>query len=278
MKSAIPRLRNLIPFRSPYAGKEATFLCSYPKSGRTWLRFILGNYLNSRYELGLNVDLHSIFRVIPNHDPAGGRGVSGYGFFDRPDVPLFICNHSCYAKGEFAPYRIIFLLRSVCDVLVSDYFHVSRQRQSYDGDLPSFIRDPDRGVDRFIDYLNGWAPHLMERALVLTYEGLSEDTSAEVARALQFAGIEVLPGLLEEAVACARFNQMQAVEVKGGIAGHDYDPADREALRVRRGVVGGYVDYFSKEDEEYVQERCRSCLSPPSRALLLRHGLLPYPS
>jgi hypothetical protein len=29
------------------AGSAAAFLASYPKSGRTWFRFILANYLNT---------------------------------------------------------------------------------------------------------------------------------------------------------------------------------------------------------------------------------------
>ena len=42
------------------------FIASFPKSGRTWLRFILANYLNRLLSLGLELDLRSMFGLIPN--------------------------------------------------------------------------------------------------------------------------------------------------------------------------------------------------------------------
>lgn len=41
-------------------------LMSYPKSGRTWLRFILANYFAAIVKTGEPVDLHTMFAFLPN--------------------------------------------------------------------------------------------------------------------------------------------------------------------------------------------------------------------
>jgi hypothetical protein len=57
------------------------FLCSYPKSGRTWIRFALANLLTSIHHLDRSVDLGSLFELLPNmdgHEADPGKDVSVY--------------------------------------------------------------------------------------------------------------------------------------------------------------------------------------------------------
>lgn len=270
---SLPRLFKLIPH--PYGNKDPIFLCSYPKSGRTWFRFILANYLNAYYALDQELDLQSVFRIVPNHGWDNERGLPAYGYNHNAEIPLFICSHINYDAATFGPYRRIFLLRTVYDVLVSDYFHVSRQRQNFEDNLGTFIREP-AGADKLIGYLNSWAPHLLtDQTCVLTYERLSDNTLGEVQKALAFADISMDVHLLEEAIARADFKKMREVELAKGIAGHQYDASDQEARRVRRGVVGGYTDYLSAEDQHYIQHACFTGLTDESLVLLRTYDLLP---
>src|SRR3546814_9424585 len=48
------------------ASRCDAFLTSYPKCGRTWLRYLLSHYLAETVGLGFQPDLVSTFRILPN--------------------------------------------------------------------------------------------------------------------------------------------------------------------------------------------------------------------
>src|SRR3546814_4449335 len=50
------------------ASRCDAFLTSYPKCGRTWLRYLLSHYLAETVGLGFQPDLVSTFRILPNFD------------------------------------------------------------------------------------------------------------------------------------------------------------------------------------------------------------------
>ena len=118
-------------------------VCSYPKSGRTWLRFILANYFNELFSLDLDVNMHSMFNIIPNKGINGLRGEPAYLFKDRRDIPFITFSH---ARKIGSNKKVIVLLRNVYDALVSYYFHFPRQVG-----IKSFINNI---VSDYVDYMN----------------------------------------------------------------------------------------------------------------------------
>lgn len=60
---------------------------------------------------------------------------------------------------------------------------------------------------------------------------------------------------MEYAIAQSEIERMRKKEKERGIAGHRYDRTDPDALRIRRGVVGGFVDYLNPTDEKYIYDR-----------------------
>jgi alcohol sulfotransferase len=256
--------------------KQPVFLCSYPKSGRTWLRFIIASYLNTYFRLGIDLDLRTVFKVIPNDGLSKSQGLPAYAFANEPDVPLFVCSHEEHRPSAFDGHKRVFLIRSVYDVLVSDYFHVSRQHRKFEGSISAFVRNDELGAGKYIRYLNSWTPRLSTGGrIILTYENLSADTEAEVARVLRFANVPIEPAALTAAVAHGAFDRMREIEREKGIAGHTYDRSDEGATRVRRGMIGGYVDYLEDDDIVYIRDACEEFLSSTSKELLEYHGLLP---
>jgi alcohol sulfotransferase len=167
--------------------------------------------------------------------------------------------------------RIVFIFRSIPDVIVSNYFHRSRFMKWYDGDLKDFIRNPKDGVAKYCRYLNLWAPVVTSgQQLVLTYEMLHEDTVNTVAGLLEFLDIPVDIELLRNAVQSSTFDAMQTIENERGMPSHQPQPDDPEDRRIRKGKVGGSADYLDREDLEYIFRTTDSLLTGTSKELLRR--------
>ena len=246
-------------------------LASYPKSGRTWFRFILSTYLVSLFGLDPSLDLHSTFTVIPNFDLDPERGLPAFGFADHtPPVPLIAVSHRPYSRLWFRQRPVVYMLRDPRDVLVSSYFHATRQKHRFSGDIDAFLNDPEQGAAGLTDYLNGWAAGLRHHPhLVLSYEKLSRDPISETGRVLAFLGLEVRPQLLAAAVEAAQFQNMQKLELSKGLPGHRYDRSDGESLRMRRGQVGGFVDYLTPAQIALIDTICNRRLTAGAKARLV---------
>ncbi|MGZ3218264.1 sulfotransferase domain-containing protein (plasmid) [Paracoccus sp. T5] len=257
-----------------HTGQVDAVLASYPKSGRTWFRFILSSYLAERFGLMPAVDLHMMFRVMPNFDMDQTRGIPAFVFgAHRPRPPLVAVSHLPCSRLQFRNPPVIFMLRDPRDVMVSAYFHATRQKHRFRGGMEPFLRDPDQGIAAMVHYLNGWASGLQHRRhLVVTYEGLTRDPQAETARVLGFLNVEVVAGELERAVAAGQFRNMQILEQADGLPGHEYDRSDRESLRMRQGKVRGFADYLRPAEVELIQTTCARELSPAAQELLSRTG------
>jgi hypothetical protein len=245
---------NRTAVRSRFAKKPNAWLCSYPKCGRSWLRFIIANYLNLLYALDIEIDFHSVFRLLPNDGNDSLKGLGTYRYADDPRIPLLVSSHAAYREDRFGDSPAIFLLRSIPDVVVSDYFHTSRLLKAYSGTLKDFVRDPRGGLHRYLRYLSSWADFIRTgKPHVIRYESLHDRTHDVVAGVLSFLGIAVDAPLLTEAVRRSTFEAMQEIERQKGIAGHEYHFEDPEARRVRKGEVNGCRQYLDEDDMDYIK-------------------------
>ena len=249
------------------------FLISYPKSGRTWLRYLLSCYFAHAGTVDFEPDLRTTFRVLPNFDRDRERGLPAF-VGKRPGLPLIAVSHRSFNARFFGKRPLIFLVRDPRDVCVSAYFHETRHKHRFDGDITAFIEDKERGIPAIIDYHNGWATQVARGpSLVISYEEMSRDTTATVTRILEFLGLPVHEEALKSAIEKAKFDQMKKDEKKTGIPGHDYDRTDDDSLRVRKGKVGGYEEYLSAADADRVLELCREGLTPEGRSLMAHAGV-----
>jgi hypothetical protein len=223
-------------------GAAAPMLVSYPKSGRTWLRYML--HL-AGYEMAVT---HA------------GMGSAGRDFFR---------DYRGVRKSRVAGRLPIFLHRNPIDTVVSLYFQVQRKDLAraraehplrfalarWRGRLPpedieQFVRHPRFGVETACRYNRGWIDYLtpIEPSLVLTYEWLRANPAAGLAAVLDYIGH--VPQLsVAEIVEQSRFEAMQRKERSGkldGVAGMGVaDAQDPESGKVRRGEVKGYGRYLA---------------------------------
>ncbi len=234
----------------------STYLISFPKTGRTWLRLLIGKVLCEQYGLEESrlLDLRELTQQVglPGVDVShDGSDVShGYEFFKF-----------ARDKSIFASKKIIFLLRDPRDVMVSCYFQATKRDYSttqYNGTLSEFIRSHRYGVHKLLDFYTIWwrAQSQCQAFLPVRYEALHAQGVQELGRVMQFLGLDTSPKVLARAVAFAEFSNMKKLEqaqVLGDRVLQPTNPHDPESYKVRRGQIGGYRDYLSLDDIAYLE-------------------------
>lgn len=248
-----------------YRQRDAdAFIISFPRSGRTWLRIMLGKYLMDLTG-GAGNDPYDVYAITKSLQGLPTVGVihdnSGYGGKNLKADELET------DKGKYEKCKVILLARDPRDTVVSYYFHCHKRRNVYSGDLSDFIRDERFGVNKIVTFLNIWAANrtVPESFLLLRYEDMARDPLGEFTKLITFLGLPLNASLGEASVEFASFSNMRRMEEGGGAEtkvlrkSHSNDP---ESFKVRKGQVGGYVEYLSPEDVAYLSEVVEGKLSP----------------
>lgn len=203
---------------------------SFPKSGRTWLRVMLD---------AAGVD------AAYTHLGWGHQGA-------RPPSELGI---------ELDPRfsRTVALFRDPRDTAVSGYYQATQRLKNYQGPIAAFIREPGHGIEKVMAFNLGLASLCCGRTdcLMLTYEQLLADTAGELRRVATFLGHELDPARAAWIAVDNAFDRMQARERAGdyeeyGAAFALRADASPSAMKVRRGIAGGYLDELAAPDIAYV--------------------------
>jgi hypothetical protein len=212
----------------------AFHVVSYPKSGRTWLRVMLD-------DLGIE--------ALYTHD--------GSGFEEQALIANLDAD-----KTKFAAGLVLLMVRDPRDVVISGYFQVLRRlRLPTAGamSISDFIRHPCYGIEKAVRFNQHWfaAARDMSDLAIVRYEDLHHDTNRALTAIVRFACSKASTDVLTDVAWRRSFAQMRRLEADGGFtpsygtALTPADLADPESYKVRRGIVGGYVDYLSRDDQEF---------------------------
>jgi estrone sulfotransferase len=181
------------------------FLASYPRSGNTWLRFMLFEAL-----MGTPAGFHSVRRAIPHVNPYRDT---------RPLLPngarLFL-THEQYGRW-YKHATVVYLVRDVRDVVISEYGR-QQMNQSYALDFDHFLEDFLRGrIHRFgswMDHVAGWTRRasMDDPLLLLRYEELKRDAPKALGEVLRFLGEPRPASVIRKAVENNRLEAMRQKE------------------------------------------------------------------
>jgi len=175
------------------------FLVSYPKSGNTWVRFLIANALKLHYQIDREVNFFSVQDIIPGVRHSGSS-INALGPFGRLDLPRIIKSHSNYN-----PYycRVIFLVRDPRDVMVSFYHYL----KSYDKlpqnlTLSEFIRHKDYGIKAWLEHTKSWYSdsHPGQIIQLFLYEDFMKNPQQELRKIMNLYGLKVTDKNIDQAV------------------------------------------------------------------------------
>ncbi len=230
-------------------------LCSHPRSGGRWLRYLLAHYLAAHHRLDLQVTPQTVFAVVPDHVEEGPRGYRAFGFNDTRGLPLAAVCHQPYWWELHRGAPLVFLARNAYDVLVSAYVYYTQERPEYTGSMRDFIRHPRLGLASWIQYMNSWAPTLLTHrdSMRLSYGELDADPGAALRRVLTFLNHPANPALVEATVRSA--GEM------------------RSARGIRTGQEGNFWDHLQPDEIFDIQEQVDRGLSKHAIHLMQSMGV-----
>lgn len=244
----------LAAYLKPKARKDPdTYFISYHKSGRTWLRVLIGKALSEHYGFpdhqalmfGPITQRYGISVIGATHDGSAALDGRKYWELDRD-------------KSRFGEKKVIFLTRDVRDLIVSSYHALRKRDKVFEGSLGDFIRSDEFGVRRILQFYKIWADnrHVPKEFLLIRYEELHSDAQGQLRKVLDFIGAEhISEACIEAAVEFARFDNMKRMEQTDFFQTdllRPKDPSDKNSFKVRRGLVGGYKDELSQDDIDYI--------------------------
>ncbi len=230
---------------------------SYPKAGRTWLRWMLGQAIADHFDIR-DARVSELDRL---HD-ADQR------------VPRIVFTHDGVLPGmrpqevrrdqhRHRRRSVVLLVRDPRDLVVSDYHHLRSRMRRTDLPIDTFVLQEESGFETVLAFHTAWRDALAvpRRLLIVRYEDLREDPARELRRVLEFVGLgEVGASSMARAVERGSFASMQARERNAQHPTADLrtpDPSRRDAFKVRRGDVGSYRDELAPETAARLDARMR---------------------
>lgn len=224
------------------------YLVSYPKSGNTWMRYLMAYAIWP--ELA-EVDLVEMAAYMPSfglkHDS---------DMMLNPNSPCNQLNHRIIK--EHATYsgiakqqvkNAIYIARDGRDAIVS-YWHYCNQRDGTDIPFSSFIElssiHPRLSFGPWKEHVQGWIEAPLDSKLILRYEDMLVDTAGCLRRALVFAEIDTTNAVIARAVERASFDSMRKLEKTKGL---NLDRLQNVEF-VRKGISGSWGDTFGAGDLE----------------------------
>ncbi len=201
---------------------QIVWVASYPKSGNTWVRFLLANLIDDQVESS-----ESIEQVIPDvHRPKRQPYVleGGVGFMKTHFLVETL-------PDEIGTTAGIYVVRNPFDVAVShlSYFELANRDEESHQFLDRYLRDgglprwSELGFGSWDEHVASWCFALQPfRRLIVKYEDLQQDTVAELKRITEFLEWKIDNERIELACQKSSFDSlkdMEAREIKAGRQG-----------------------------------------------------------
>ena len=246
--------------RHAAANRDADVIIVSPaKAGRTWLCVMINKYLSLKYDVPFSVDdLHRHYSPIPSILYTHWV----WAHLRLADFKEWIRGRYIIPRETLQRKKIILLVRDPRDVMVSAYFHANhrwKDKNRVSIPIAEFIRHRKLGIASLTEGLNiawrklrGHSQHL-----IVKYEEMKSNPAEELRRILEFIGETVDPALITQAVSFGGFDNMKRMEQNNefdSVKLRARDPNDPQSFKVRKGVVGGYVEHFNENDLIYLDK------------------------
>lgn len=220
------------------------YIVSFPKSGATWVDFLMANiHLKMSGDKRL-VNFYNIHTIIPDVHYCRHVRVTPLPF------PGFRVMKS---HAAYNPYykNVIYIIRDPRDVMVS-YYKFLVGLGEFSGSVSDLIRSPKYGIETWINHVEEWhycSPASM-RIIFVRYEDLKSNTYATLRGLYEAIGFVIPDEVLNIAIEESSFDKMKLLERAWNYGGR---PVGDNFTFMRKGVSGAWENTLTDDDLVYVR-------------------------
>jgi hypothetical protein len=224
---------------------DDAFIVSYPKSGNTWVRFLVANLLNE----GQEITFANIDRKMPDI----------YNNFRFSSKSLILKSHEFYDPRY---RRVIYIVRDPRDVVLS-YYHYFLKINAFHHTYPlsefvdQFLNGELDNFGNWKENVGSWIGSRMGDGdfLLLRYEDILTSPTDKLSEIAKFLGISVSRDQISIAVDESSFERMQSIENETGHKWGSLKNSHPDRKFVRSGTAEQWRVDLSVQDVKKISGR-----------------------
>lgn len=224
--------------------RNDVFLASYPRSGNTWLRFLLAEILTQN-----KVDFDNINGFIPE------LGLHRSAASLLPHDGVLIKTHELY-RTEYR--KAVYLIRDIRDVALSNYARGNElgvlEGLPFDDFLASFLDGSASRVGSWMSHVRSWRESALGQRgdlLLMKYEDLRRDPESNLLKLLAFLGAEADTTKVREAVKNNSLARMRQKEDRSRTLPSSSSESGRF---VRSGSITGWQQRLTQDQVQLIAD------------------------
>lgn len=223
--------------------KNVFIVSSHAKSGRTWVRFFISNYLNYKFSFSEDINWNNFNKIT-----ISTRLKDYFNRIKLEQDKIFIFSHGEQVINFFKDRKVIFITRNFYDIIISSYYHNKRSLKKFkDISLNSYINDYF-DYENSIKYINKTFKNLdnSKKYIILSYEDLVTNTFENFKKIIKFLEIDFDYKTFEKTIDITSFSNMKAQELEG---------KKSEYGHVRKGEIYNYKKTLSNIEIETINKK-----------------------
>jgi hypothetical protein len=229
-------------------GPNDAFIASYPRSGNTWLRFVLFDILVTGQTSGFDEVNHIVAEV----------GLHGPSIPLLPGEGRLIKTHESYRSVY---KKAIYLVRDVRDVVLSEFAYQKALGwipDDFDLFLRQFLGGEVNPFSPWHQHVAGWVDSPLARGpdfLLIKFEEMRKNTEHTVTTVLNFLGVVVDPQSVRNAIANNTVKRMQEKEARDPqFSDRPPEAGSEESRFIRSGSIGGWHERLTSKHIEMIEQ------------------------
>lgn len=246
------------------------FLVGHPKSGNTWLAYMLGIVVRRGDREG-RITMANVGETVPT---VHGDDSKVFQHRRLPNPRIF--RNERPTNPQLYP-RAVYLVRDPRATLVSYYHHYCAKNEDRQTELDTFVaeylheghfRDYHVGLRRWDTQVAEWLWRAgREPVMIVRYEDLHEDRRSTLDKILGFCRLSFPSEVVEAAVERGSFDAMRRDEEQHGAESYPWEPG-RGPRFLRKGRVDGWREELSPESARAIEQE----MGPTMEALGYRRA------
>ena len=232
-------------------GVNDVYLAAFPRSGSTWLRFMLSEILT-----GHPAEFDNINEVIPE------VRIHRMGAPILPSGGRLIKTHEAY-RSDYK--KAIYLLRDVRDVVLSLYKRETELHMldglysNFDDYLRAFLRGKTTHFGTWHHHVQSWLQSPLantDNLLVIQFEDMRRNTEKTLAQIVEFIGSSADANVIQDAIRNNSLERMRAKEKRARTTptSTQVNWIGRDGRFVGKGSVGGWREKLTPAQVQLIED------------------------